>query len=363
MAKVITSNSFPKDFNFISNPVIVEATNETNVSGSSMHQTVVEVISPLPSSIGESVVAAYTFECEATPGGTVSVDISSALRALIDPKEWTPIVWADGDSISYPSQEFAVRVYDRYLIDGIIERGADSYYPSDANLGAGHGARAYLGGLSELERYALSNHPVDFYQKLEFTHKPLTAERWGKGDLRLTSEYSSGVKTTVHHIADSEATLPSGHHHFLFVNSMGVYETVSAVMRESLSYGMESSVHSLVKSPLYQGATSLSTYKNTPRASFQMSSGYTTREWADWWATEFLAAKFYWIKMKLGNKLLQSGNTLGWTSSALWVPCTITPAEDETLIYDRSEQQLLHVDFEVNLSISGSITTSPSLRT
>lgn len=361
MAK-ISSTSFQESFNFINDPVIVEATNETNVSGSSMHQTVIEVISPLPSGVGESMVAAYTFECETTPGGTVSVDISSALRALIDPKEWNPTVWADKTTISYPSQEFAVRVYDRYLKDGVIVRGADSSYPSNASSGTGYGAKAYLGGLSELERYALSNHPTDFYDKLTFSRKPLMGERWGKNDLKLTSAYSSGVKSTVHHITDAEATLPSGHLHFLFVNSMGVYETVSAVMRESLSYGMESTVHSLVKSPSYQGVPSLATYKNSPRAGFKMSSGYTTREWADWWTTEFLSAKFYWIKMELNN-LYKSGNAISWAANDIWVPCTITSAEEETLIYDRSEQQLPHVDFDVKLAVSGSISTLPNLKT
>lgn len=358
----INTTSFPQSFNFVGNPIIVEAVNKTNVSNSSMHQTVIEVITPLPSSLGEAVTADYTFECETTPGGTVSVDISSALRAVLEPKEWNPLIWEEGDTISYPSAEFAVRVYDRYMYDGSIYDGAKSFYPTNAGSGSGNGAHAFLGKLSDLDRYILSNHPDDFYDKLTFSRKPLTGERWGKGDLKLTSAYSSGVETTVLRITDAEATLPTGHRHFLFVNSMGVYETVSAVMRESLSYTMESTVHSLAQGPTYKGSPSLSTHKTSPRATLQMSSGYTTREWADWWTTEFLTAKHCWVKMDL-NSLEASGDgsSLGWSSRAAWIPCTVTPADEETLVYNRAEQRLPHVNFDVQLALSGSIATKPNL--
>lgn len=366
----INTTSFPESFNFVGNPIIVEAVNKTNVSDSSMHQTVIEVIAPLPSSVGETITADYTFECETTPGGTVSVDISSALRAILEPKEWNPLIWAEGYTISYPTAEFAVRVYDRYMYDGAIYDGDKSFYPTDAGSGAGYGAHAFLGKLSDLERYILSNHPDDFYEYLTFSRKPTSGERWGVGDLQLTSKYNSSTKkveSTVHRITDDEATLPTGHRQFLFVNSMGVYETVSAVMRESLSYTMESTVHSLAQGPTYKGSPSLSTHKTSPRATLQMSSGYTTREWADWWTTEFLTAKHCWVKMGLNGMIKQVTNEDGTVADislnrdAYWIPCTVTPADEETLIFNRAEQRLPHVNFDVKLALSGSIVTKPNL--
>ena len=70
----------------------------------------------------------------------------------------------------------------------------------------------------------------------------------------------------------------------------------------------------------------------------KMSSGTVSRAWADWWVTEFLMAKKYWM--------FYDGR---------WLPVTVTPVDDETLVYDRSEQRLPHVDFEVEIAVEGSV--------
>ena len=67
-----------------------------------------------------------------------------------------------------------------------------------------------------------------------------------------------------------------------------------------------------------------------------MSSGYQTREWAEWWAMEFLMARQWW--MRLNN---------------MFLPVTVTPAQSDTGIYDRSKQQMPHVDFLVKLALEG----------
>lgn len=359
MSIVNAAASFPQAFNFIDNPVIVSVTNNTDVEGSSMHQTVVSIYTDF-----QTQQQCYAFECESSPGETVSIDISSALRALIKPNEWIPSYWKDGSVISYPWMAFGIKVYDRYMLDGVIRNGVESYYPSN-----GQGAKAFLGGLSSLDRLVLSLHPGSFFSQLTFSRKPASGGRWGAGDLVLTSAYTSqGVQTTVREITDSEAVLSARYRHFLFVNSMGVYETVSAVMRESLSYSMEATVHSLVQRPLYKDGSFLSTYKTSPRAVMQMSSGYTTPEWADWWTSEFLAAKHYWVRMDLPGRYLQTvdGNgkviSVEWEKTTEWVPCTIVPSEEETLVYDRAEQELPHVDFEVKLSAPGSLSARPMLK-
>ena len=364
MSTINISTSFPKEFNFISNPIIVEAANTTNVEGSSMHQTVIEVID-LP-----TLGSLYAFECESYPGNSVTVDISSALRAIMEPKKWEPKIWNEGAILTYPKREFAVRVYDRYMKDGAIFNGSPSYYPENAQQGAGNGAYAYLGGLSELERYIHNVHPVDFYKHLTFSRKPDNNDRWGRSDIKLSSKYtSSGVQTTAHRIVADEVTLRSPHRHFLFVNSMGVYETVSAVMRESLSYNIESTIHSLVQAPSYKGAPILSTYKTQPIADFQMSSGYTSREWADWWTTEFLSAKHCWVRMNLNGDLSQTVDdngmttSINWKDNTYWIPCVVTPSDESTLVYNRAEQRMPHVNFDVRLALHGSTCTTPHLTT
>lgn len=373
----IKSTSFPASFNFIGNPIVVEVTNTTNVEGSSMHQTVIEVMDK------DTHTVLYTFECESAPGHNVSVDISSALRAVVIPNT-NPSIWNDNAVISYPKKEFYVRAYDRYMRDGSIFEGLPSCWPKDADKDTALGGQAFLGGLSEMERFVFSNHPSDFCKYLSFSRKPKSGERWGMGDFKLTSRFKTtersvtadGVKTKlevgevetgVHRIQAEEVTLPANHRHFLFINSMGVYETVSAVMRESLSYGMESNVHILAGRPSYKGVASLSLHKTAPRSDFRMSSGYVSREWADWWTTEFLSVKYCWIKMDVDSEYTQEIDEKGGVisvelmSKPHWIPCVIVPSDEDVLVYDRSEPQLPHVDFDVRLAVTGSVVSAPIL--
>ena len=79
------------------------------------------------------------------------------------------------------------------------------------------------------------------------------------------------------------------------------------------------------------------------RRSWQMSSGYVTREWAEWWAMEFLGGKRkqWWMRYPIGD------------ASGTYVPVIVTPAKQDISIYDRSKQQTPHVDFTVTLALEG----------
>jgi hypothetical protein len=67
-----------------------------------------------------------------------------------------------------------------------------------------------------------------------------------------------------------------------------------------------------------------------------MSSGYVTREWAEWWAKEFLKAHQWWM--------LYEGS---------YVPVVVKEAKKSNGIYDRSKQQMPHIDFTVTLALEG----------
>ena len=200
------------------------------------------------------------------------------------------------------------------------------------------GAYAYYGGLTGYELFTYGSHVSGFYTSLDFSRKPASGELHSTGDIRTDSAYSgSAVKTTTAIVSSGDFERGEMQQ-FLFVNSLGVLETVSAFSLESLSYGIESEKKNLASAPQYFAKPNRTTHKTGGRGVFKMSSGTVNREWADWWTTEFLMAKKYWM--------MYDGR---------WLPVTVTPAGDETTIYDKADQRLPHVDFEVETAIEGSV--------
>ena len=72
------------------------------------------------------------------------------------------------------------------------------------------------------------------------------------------------------------------------------------------------------------------------RRSWGMSSGYQTRDWAEWWTLEFLMAKQWWMLYK-----------------GRYVPVIVEASKKSIDIYDKTKQQMPHVDFTVTLALEG----------
>lgn len=123
--------------------------------------------------------------------------------------------------------------------------------------------------------------------------------------------------------------------HFLFVNGFGMLESVTAVTRESLSYDIQSDLYSVPQDIDFRGTTQVINYAQAPNAVFGMSSGYVTREWAEWWLSEFVVTRKAWM--------LDGG---------IYLPVAIIPEETNDLI-DRSKPGLLSVNFSVRYSFTG----------
>lgn len=354
MAKIITNESFSTIFNFVDSPVIVKVKNETNVQGSSLHQTVVEVRDVTSLTTGTSPL--YSFSREIMPGGELILDISSALRSLLASHTWDPTVVEVGHIITYPKCQFAVRAVDRYMRDGelVEEKDKEDWLPENAQ--AAYLSNAYLGGLSDMERLVYNKKPDSFYTTFNFSHKPSSGARWGENDLLISSKFdtaSQSVTSDVSVVTTDQVNIHDEHYHFLFVNSLGVFETVSAVMKESLSYTVQGETLTRQGETSYKPSANTVRIAQAPTAAYEMSSGQTTREWAAWWTTEFLLAKHHWIRLTFTGNADTMGS--GQLTKTIWVPCIITPAEEETVIFDKAQQRLPHVDFNVKLAISGAL--------
>lgn len=332
----IAGNSFPTEFNFIDNPIMVGVTSLSFPLSSTFRQAMVKVDVTFVS--GVASVSTYYFYADASIDTTVWLDVSSALRAAMNAGQpgIEQISFDNGNAFrcTYPHATFGVTVYEKYLLDGNVHevKGASR-----------SGAYAYYGGLTEYERMTFDAHVADFYTKMLFTRKPLSGELRAVGDISTSSVYDAQTKkisTSGTVLSESASRIEKGEGvQFLFINSLGVFESATAFSCESLSYGLESERKNLVSNPRYRPNPVATTRKTGGRPKFEMSSGFVSREWADWWCTEFLQAKRYWMLH----------------SSGVWVPVTVTPTDDTILVYDRSEQRLPHVDFEVEVSAGGSM--------
>lgn len=123
---------------------------------------------------------------------------------------------------------------------------------------------------------------------------------------------------------------------FLFVNRRGAVETCSAATMEAMAFPVETTQYARTGRPSFGTPPSLLAIAQGGHRKWNMSSGHQTREWAEWWATEFLTARQWW--MRLGNR---------------YVPVTVAPAAESTNVYDRSRQSMPSVNFTVTLTVEG----------
>lgn len=324
---VFLSNSYPSEFNFIENPIIVHAGTFNFAAGSTFRQLVIKVtVSPMYT--GASV-SEYFFYADASAADDVSIDISSALRAAM--KGWEPdetqISTSEAGSYEYEYAVFNTEIWEKYLLDG------ETVETTPTAKGS---AYAFYGGLSNYDLWVNPSHVADRYGTLTFSRKPSSLELRAKGDLIIKTAFpTTGANIKSEITIDTSSLLSQDEtRQFLFVNSFGVFEVATAFCRESLSYTIESELKTLAAAPTYFARPNRTTHKTGGRAAFRMSSGILDREWAVWWATEFLMAKRYWMK-----------------HGTAWLPVVITPADEEVLIYNAAENGLCHVDFNVEVAL------------
>ena len=123
---------------------------------------------------------------------------------------------------------------------------------------------------------------------------------------------------------------------FLFVNRRGALETCSARMLESMSIPVSTQRYNRTGAPSFRPDPSGFDIAEAGRRTWSMSSGYQTREWAEWWVQEFLPARMRWMRY-----------------NGVFLPVSVEPAKKQTVIYDSSKQQHPSVEFTVTLLLAG----------
>ena len=320
-------------------------------------------------------------EFRADTGGqtSISFDISSALSAIWSdydfsatdaevPKANGVLSGSTAKQALRDMREYALRIYTEYLSsdDGgvfattqCVDKYGNTLIP---------GGQCLIGGFTEWERYTIGAKENADVSSLEHTNprngdastKPTSSpEKVGRSSITSWVDVQEGFAKSIFYPAsynngqgqpDDSMEASGGwaghaplvlrdsqdYIDFLFVNRRGAVETCSGLTKEAMNIDVESKTYTRVERPAFIPSRSIMAIASGGRRSWPMSSGYVTREWAEWWTLEFLKGRRHWM--------LYQGR---------YVPVTIEPAKKSVSIYDRSKQQPPHVDFTVTLALEG----------
>lgn len=333
---------------FAGSPVVISVTGLAWPSGSPFTIVKVEVLY----SDSGSVVG----EFKADTGGQTSIrfDISSALRAIWADYTFNSEVAAAGSvgSCTRGYRSYTLKLYTEYLSsDGVFTSTDSGSFP---------GGSCAIGWMTEVERSRIGNADMS---TLQFSNnrfgdastKPTSSPEI-VGRSSITSWVDLGGSGTVSHFYAANATMGADNDNdhaptvlrdnsqdyvdFLFVNRRGAVETCSGLMKEAMDIEVTTTQYARVERPTFAPSRSLMAIASGGRRSWSMSSGYQTREWAEWWAQEFLMARQWWMRYP-------------FDATGTFVPVIVTPAKKNVSIYDRTKQQMPHVDFTVTLALEG----------
>lgn len=300
---------------------------------------------------GNDKIVIGEFSGEIGDATSISFDISSALRALWSEydfsEEVSKALLTENSYYSRSPKAYSIKAYTEYVaVDGLLTTSEPGEYA---------GGSCILGGLTEMERSGAIYYDVsaiegqNLYNGDASTKPHSSPERVGSNSITSWVDIGQAGTTCYYYPASATPGQPSSTPHapivirdtvpymdFLFVNRRGAVETCSAKMLESLDLSVEAKQYARSEAPTYKPSRSIMSVASGGRRSWSMSSGYQTREWAEWWALEFLMARRHWMLYK-----------------GKYVPVTVTPSKKTTSIYDRTKQQMPSVEFTVTLALEG----------
>ena len=308
------------------------------------------------------------FPIDALGQSDVVFNISSALKAIWAGHIFTQELAAANAALTSETEKTAVRSMRDYSLVVSTEymSSDDGGVFTETDFGPFTGGQCVMGGLTEMERSTITNEA-----DADVSHWEHTGVRNGDASTKPTSSYEKVGRDSITSWVDVQAGLTksifypasaipeaddiperqtgwTGHAplvirdsipytDFLFRNRRGAIETCSAQMLESMGINTDVKKYARVERPTFKPSrTLLSVNQGGPRRSWQMSSGYQTRDWAEWWIMEFLTAEKHWM--------LYNG---------IFVPVTVEPAKKDNTVYDKAKQQMPSVEFTVTLALEG----------
>lgn len=293
----------------------------------------------------------FELSAPVTDGETAIFDISDALRTVAGKFTYSPIT----AEYTYPYLAYKISAHDEYMIDGILhEKVAERNYGSTMY--------ALMGAFTDAERY-LSNGTKSV---TSFSRKPTSGEVCSQNEsvvypmalgspISITTKLSSGPRVYVKTMNDESGSVNVGERQvyvdtnatnrmqFQFVNGLGVVESISAESLESVESSGTTEFVTKTAPGSFKGVSRLAVQKSGRRTKYKLSTGAVTPEWAEWWLNEFFGsdnfrrtlAESCW--MKIGGS---------------WVLCAPV-IEDDTTVFDRTNNGMVKIDFIVHLALDG----------
>lgn len=294
----------------------------------------------------------FELSAPVTDGEQVSFDISDTLRTVAGKFTYSPIT----QSATYPYISYTLKAYDEYMIDGILhEKVAERVYGSTMY--------ALMGYFTDAERFLSEG----VKSVTRFTRKPLTGEVCSQQEnvvyplslsspIDINSVIDSGPKVEIMPLSDKEGAVSVGDREiyvdinaknrisFQFVNGFGVVESISAETLEAVETSGTSEVIAKTAPASFKNVNRMMARKSTRTPKIRMSTGSISQEWAEWWHNEFLDQS---------DNFRRSLSQSCWINiDGHWWPC-VAMLEDDTTIYDKTEDGMIKIDFVVHLAING----------
>ena len=348
---------------------------------------------PIPNSENFDLIKVGDFHEDTGGQTTASFNISTALKAIWSDYEYVSETAAAkaaltanaGQTVTRDMREYILRIYTEYLSSddgGVFTTTQCSVLIDNVEYTDIPGGKCLMGGLTEWERSLIENdedRDVSYFEHSgvrngDGSTKPTSSpERVGSNSITSWVDVNKDGTKSIFYPAtfnsgqgQSDDTASSqqgwtGHApivlrdsvayvDFLFINRRGAVETCSGLTKEAMGISTETKQYSRTDGPSFRPTRSLMAIGTDGRRSWQMSTGYVTREWAEWWTQEFLNGKRKQWWMRYSYTTIRNGAKV---TEEKFVPVTVKPAKSDTGIYDKSKQQMPHVDFTVTLALEG----------
>lgn len=283
----------------------------------------------------------YTFMAAFIGEDEVRIDISSAFRAeYMKQDAATPVSHKNG---GYTPINARITAYIQYLYQGNTVKGpVSNVFPATAS---GEPLHVLRGGVGDKQRLIIGN-PCEAVQRFKdnLSQKPDSAETVREGDNLYRSTYDitlNRVETTTLDPSGQDVLIAPAKNRtsFLFINSFGVLESVSAQSLTEWTDGIRSDNLTALLKPAYTGGKQAFNFSTPLPPRCKLSSGYVNRAWAQWWTTEFLTARHCWIKTQIEG-------------TDITIPVRIEPEDEDIITHKTDAPHIPEVIFTATLLYS-----------
>lgn len=324
---------------YVGNPIIYRVVADTPNGICVFHRVVLEVTASLYGGSAQNYLIATTVNKMSQPvesGGMASIDISSALRSVLDNYQYK------AEPPTYPLRiVYTLRAWDEFMIGGSTyeEHGIVSHT----------GATVYPGRLSDRERLVIQTAHPDAIIYVPSTKPTTTPEivcaghtyvRPYKDDTHRKPPFPIGmVNVTDQSVLEGRYVLPSTTkdcYEMRIVNRFGYHEYVCmhSLRSAEVKYDVKNSI--VARQETLLNISRGVSRKLNDRETWKISTYPLDQAWQQWFLHEFMIAEDSWIKI-----------------DGLWLQVHILPEETVKAI-DRVKADALTVDFSLQFDITGS---------